>query len=84
MPATEDCGKTARNMSVNAQRVMECNSLVCSFRLTVSFWVVTGGEVKLHVECDSKGLEEVRHKFGSSIRSDVAQDAMLREDMKNE
>ena len=39
--------------------------------------------MKLHVECDSKGPEEVRHKFGSSIGSDMAQDAMLREDVKN-
>ena len=51
--------------------------LVGLFRLTVSFRVVTGGEMKLHVECKSKGPDEVRHKFGSSIRSDVAWDAML-------
>ena len=40
--------------------------------------------MELHVECDSKGPEEVRHKFGSSIGSDMAQDAMLQEDVKNE
>ena len=51
--------------------------LVGSFCLTVSFQVVTGGEMKLHVECNSKGLEEVRHKFRSSIGSDMARDAML-------
>ena len=51
--------------------------LVRSFCLTISFRVVTRGEVKLHVECNSKGPEEVRHKFRSSIGSDVARDAML-------
>ena len=57
--------------------------LVGSFHLTVSFQVVTSGEVKLHVERDSKGPEEVRHKLGSSIGSDVARDAMLRKDVEN-
>ena len=34
-------------------------SLVHLFRLSVSLWVVSRSEMKLHVDCNSKGLEEV-------------------------
>ena len=34
-------------------------SLVRSFHLSISLWVVSGSEMKFHVECNSKGPEKV-------------------------
>ena len=45
--------------------------------------MVFRSEMKLHVECDSKGPEEVRDELGSSVGSDMARDTMFGEDMEN-
>ena len=46
--------------------------------------MIPRSEVKLHVQCGSKGLEEVGYKFHSTIGSDVAWDTMLGKDVENE
>jgi len=39
--------------------------------------MISGSEVKLHVKCSSKGLEEVGYKFCAAIGSDMAWDTVL-------
>jgi len=43
--------------------------------------MISGSEVKLHVQCNSKGPEEVGYKFCTAIRSDMGWDTMLGKDM---
>ena len=45
--------------------------------------MITGSEMQFHVQCDSKGLEEMGDELGSTIGSDVAWNSMLGEDVKN-
>src|SRR5882724_7947987 len=45
-------------------------SLISSFSLSITFRMISGSEVKLHVQCFSKGLEEVGYEFCTMIRSD--------------
>ena len=58
-------------------------SLISSFGLSITFRVKTQGEVKLHVESETKRSEEVRDEFGTSVRSNVARDTMLRKDVND-
>jgi len=46
--------------------------------------MISGSEVKLHVQCGSEGLEKVPYKFHTMIRSDMTWDTMLGEDVWNE
>jgi len=46
--------------------------------------MISGSEMKFHVQCGSEGLEEVGYKFHAAIGSDVAWNAMLGEDVENE
>jgi len=39
--------------------------------------------MELHVECNSEGMEEMGHKFGSMVGGDVAWNTMLGEDMED-
>jgi len=39
--------------------------------------MISGSEVKLHVQCSSEGPEEVGYEFHTMIGSDVAWDTML-------
>ena len=39
--------------------------------------------MKLHVKCNSKGMEEVQDELGSSVGSDMARDTVFGEDMEN-
>ena len=45
--------------------------------------MVSGSEMKLHVEHDSKGLKEVQDELRSSIGSDMAWDTVFGEDVEN-
>jgi len=56
-------------------------SLISSFSLSITFRMISGSEVKLHVKCSSKGLEEVGYEFHTAIGSDVARDTVLGKDM---
>src|SRR5882724_3630268 len=56
-------------------------SLISSFGLSITFGVISGSEVKLHVQCSSKGPEEVRYEFRAAIGSDVARDTVLGKDV---
>ena len=46
--------------------------------------MITGSEMQLHVQSDSKRVEEMGNEFRPVIGSDVAWNFMLGEDMKNE
>jgi len=46
--------------------------------------MISRGEMKLHVQCSSKGMEKVGHKLHTMIRSNMAWDTILGEDMANE
>jgi len=58
-------------------------SLVQWFSLTIAFRVISRSEVESHVQCISEGPEEVRHKFVSMIRGDMAWDTILGEEVEN-
>ena len=59
-------------------------SLISLFRLSITFRMVSGSEVKFHVQCGSEGLEEVGNEFRAAVGSDMAGDTMLGKDMENE
>ena len=69
-------------VAVNAEILFQ--GLVDAFRLTVAFGVVTGSEVKLHVESFSEGAEEVGDKLRSAIGGDMGRNSVLGEHMKDE
>jgi len=46
-------------------------SLIESFSLSVSFWMVAKGEVNLHIQCLSKGSEEAGDKLGSTVADNM-------------
>jgi len=56
-------------------------SLIRSFGLSITFRMISGSEMKLHVQCSSKGPEEVGYEFCTAIGSDVARDTVLGKDM---
>jgi len=58
--------------------------LIHSFGLTITFWVVSGGEVEFDIQCSSEGPEEVGYKFSYMIGGDMAWNTMLGEDVENE
>ena len=58
--------------------------LIGSFSLSVTFGVVSGGEVELHVKCFSEGVEKLGNELGTSVGGYMFGDAMLREDMHDE
>jgi len=43
--------------------------------------MISGSDVKLHVQCSSKGLEEVGYEFCTMIGSDVVWLTVLGKDM---
>jgi len=58
--------------------------LICSFSLSVSFRVITRGEMELHIQSCSKSLEEVGYKLGASVGSNMRQNTMFQKNMHNE
>ena len=54
-------------------------SLVCSFRLTITFGMISRSEVELHVECFSKRSEKSRKEFGASVGGYMFRDSVFRE-----
>jgi len=44
--------------------------------------MISGSEVKLHVQCRSKGMEEVGYESHAVIRSDMAWDTVIGEEVK--
>ena len=53
------------------------------FGLSVTFWMVTGSEVELHVKCFSEGVEKAGDEFRATVRSDMFQNAMFGEHVHN-
>jgi hypothetical protein len=58
--------------------------LVSPFRLSVAFRVVTGSEVKLHVECLSERTEKFGDEFGTTVRGDMFGNSVFGEHVSNE
>ena len=46
--------------------------------------MITRSEMQFHVQGDSKREEEMGNEFGSAVRSDMAWNSVLGEDVKNE
>src|SRR6266481_1598677 len=59
-------------------------SLVSALGLSVTFQVVSRGEVQLHVQGGAKGPEELGHEFRPTVGSDMQRDTMLGEDVEDE
>src|SRR6266481_10104019 len=59
-------------------------SLVSALSLSVTFWVVSRGEVQLHVQGGAKGPEELGHEFRPMVGSDMRRDTVLGENMEDE
>jgi len=58
--------------------------LIHSFSLSISFGVITGGKMELHIQSCSERSEEVGYKLGALVGSNVRQNTMLREYVHNE
>ena len=56
-------------VAVNPDVLFQC--LIGVFGLSVAFRMVTGGEMKLHIESFSERPEEVRDELRSAIGGDV-------------
>ena len=52
--------------------------------LAIAFQMIAGGEMKLDLKGLTKGAEKVRDELCASIRGDVRENSMLREDMEKE
>ena len=58
--------------------------LVDSLSLSVSFRVVSGGKVEVHVQSFPQGAEEDRHELGAAVGSNVSRYTVFREDVSND
>ena len=58
--------------------------LVESFSLSVSFRMIARGEVNLHIQRLSEGLEEAGDKLRSAVAGNMRQDSVFGEYMDNE
>ena len=58
--------------------------LVESFSLSVSFRVIAQGEVNLHIQRFSEGMEKVGDKLGSAVTSNMRRDSVFGEYVDNE
>ena len=56
-------------VAVNPDVLFQC--LISAFGLSVTFRMVTGGEVKLHIESFSERPEEMPDKLRSAVGGDV-------------
>ena len=69
-------------VAVNSEVLLE--SLVSTFRLSVGFWVVSGGEVQVHAESLAQSAEETRDELRATIGGDMRRSSMLGENMEDE
>ena len=58
--------------------------LVGLFGLSITFGMISRGEVELHVKCFSKRAEKLGNKLGTPVRGYMFRNVMLREDMHDE
>ena len=56
-------------VAVNPDVLFQC--LICAFGLSIAFRMVTGGEMKLHIESFSERPEEMRDELRSAVGGDV-------------
>jgi hypothetical protein len=59
-------------------------SLISPFGLAVGLWVITRGEVEIHIEGLAESSEEARDKLQASVRGDVRENTVFGEDMHDE
>jgi len=57
--------------------------LICSIGLSVSFRLITGGEMELDIQSCSERSEEVGYKLRASVRGNMRWNTMFRENMHN-
>ena len=67
-------------VAVYAEVLFQC--LVGAFSLSIAFWVISGGEVKSHIESFSERSEEVQDKLCSAVGCHVRWNSMLRKNME--
>ena len=58
-------------------------SLVKAFGLTIAFRVITRGEVNLHIQGNSQGMEEVGSELRAPITSNMCGNSVFAENMNN-
>ena len=58
--------------------------LISPFCLSVTFGMVSGGEVELHIQCFSEGSEESGDEFGAMVGGDMLGYSVFREHMSDE
>ena len=68
--------------TIDAEELLE--SLVCTFSLTISFRMITGGEVEFHVEEFSEGSEEGGDELRTPIGGDMLRNAVFGENVNKE
>ena len=51
--------------------------------MSVTFQMITGSEVELHIKCFSKGAEKTGDEFGTAVGSDMFWNAMFGEHVHN-
>src|SRR3984957_802070 len=59
-------------------------SLICSFSLPIAFRVISGSEVKLHIQSLSERSEEVGNELGSTVGRDMSGNSVLGKHMDYE
>ena len=59
-------------------------SLINLFSLSVSFGIITGGKVNMHVLRFSKESEELGDKLRAAVTSDMGWNSILEENMDDE
>lgn len=69
-------------IAIDSEILFQC--LVGSFRLTVTFGMISGSEVEFHVQSFSERLEEVGHEFRTSVGGNVRRDSMFGKDVEDE
>jgi len=68
-------------IAVDSEILLEC--LVRPLGLTISFWVITRGEMQGHSECFSKRAEEVGDKLRTSVGGDMGGYSMFGKHVRN-
>jgi len=68
-------------VAVDSEILLKC--LVCPLSLTISFWVITRGEMQGHSECFSEQAEEVGDELRTSVGGDMGGYSMFGKHMRD-
>ena len=69
-------------VAVGANVLLE--GLIDAFRLSITLWMISGGEVQFHAKSSSEGAEEPGGKLRAAVASDVRWNSVLGKDMSDE